>query len=88
MELLEIKDFLRIDGEELDMVILGYQQAAEAYLKSAGVKKGYDDPLYRIVITIFIAKLLENPDLLSKKKGESETLDAGLSFNGFIVQLR
>lgn len=88
LDLDEIKRFLKIDGDDLDVIILGYQKAAECYLQNAGVRKGYDDALYRIVITIFIAKLIENPDLLMQKKGESTNDDIGLNLNAFIIQLR
>lgn len=88
MELEELKQFLRVDGDDMDIILRAYQQAAEVYLRNAGVLVGYENALYRIAVTVFVAKLLENPDLLSKKKGENDSIDAGLTLNALIVQLR
>ena len=82
MELDEIKTFLRIDDNDLDGVLLSHQKAAEEYLKNAGVKVGYENALYKVAVTVFIAQILENPDLILKK-GEND-----LRLSALIAQLR
>ena len=50
MDLEELKLFLRIDGEEEDLLIEGLQFAAEEYLSNAGIKMDYTKELYKLPI--------------------------------------
>ena len=86
MELKELKGFLKIDGEDLNDQILGYQKAAEIYLQNAGVIKNYENPLYKIAITIVVATLLENPMLFVSGTIVAEV--KGISLAGIVAQLR
>lgn len=86
MELKELKGFLKIDGEDLDDQIIGYQKAAEIYLKNAGAIKNYENPLYKIAITIVVATLLENPMLFVSGTIVAEV--KGISLAGIVAQLR
>lgn len=86
MELEELKEFLRVDGDDLDNVIRGYQLAAEAYLLNAGVPKNYDNPLYGVVVVVFVTKVMETPDLLSKKIEADAYM--GLTLNSLVAQLK
>lgn len=86
MDLIELKKFLKVDGSDLDTVLTGYQLAAEIYLQNAGVKKDYDNALYKIVITIFVGTLLENPSLIVTGTITGEV--KSVTLNVLIAQLR
>lgn len=60
MDLEELKLFLRIDGEEEDLLIEGLQFAAEEYLTNAGIKMDYTKELYKLAIKILISHWYEN----------------------------
>jgi len=86
MELDELKSFLKVDGNDLDIVLTGYQLAAERYLLNGGVVKDYTDALYKIVITIVVGTFLENPSLIVAGKGSLGSLEVTL--NALITQLK
>lgn len=83
MELYELKQYLRVDGNDLDVVLSGYQAAAEEYLSNAGVAKDYSKSLYKVAVTVICAKLLEDPSLLNQKDGLSS-----IGLTAFIAQMR
>jgi len=56
----EIKQFLRIDWEEEDILLSTLQQAAEEYLTNAGVNKNYSKALYKLAIQLLISNWYEN----------------------------
>lgn len=85
MDVEEIKEFLKVDSDDLDGVIGIYQAAAEEYLQNAGVTKDYTKSLYKMIVTVFCGTLLENPTLLESKVGLD---NVGLTFNAIIAQLR
>ncbi|CQR73307.1 hypothetical protein SOV_50900 [Sporomusa ovata DSM 2662] len=85
MELDELKQFLKVDGTDLDVVLTGYQAAAEAYLLNTGIAKDYTNALYKTLVTIFCGVLLENPTLLEVKGGIDSI---GITFNALVAQLR
>ena len=85
MDLAELKGFLKVDGTDLDVVLTGYQAAAEVYLLNAGVAKDYTNGLYKTVVTVFCGALLENPTLLNMKGGIDSI---GITFNALVAQLR
>jgi len=82
----ELKKFLRVDGNDLDVVILGYQAAAEVYLSNAGVEKDYTNALYKVVVSMVAGTFLENPSLVVMGKGSSESLS--ITISALIAQLR
>jgi hypothetical protein len=86
MDLDELKSFLKVDGNALDVVLIGYQLGAEEYLKNAGVAKDYTNALYKVIVTIICGTLLENPSLLVNGKGSLGSLE--ITLNAFITQLR
>lgn len=86
MELDELKQFLRVDGTDLDIVLTGYQSAAEVYLLNAGVIKDYTNALYKTVITVFCGVMLENPNLSADRKGNA--VFPSVTLNCLIDQLR
>lgn len=83
MNLDELKQFLKVDGNDLDMVLTGYRMAAEEYLTGAGVVKDYTKTLYKITVTVICGKILEDPTLLNQKDGLS-----GIGLIAFIAQMR
>ena len=85
MELEELKLFLKVDDDSLDAVLSGYQRASEKYLENAGVTKDYDNPLYKVCVSVIAGTFLENPVLMgSGAVGEIKNM----SLNGLIAQLR
>lgn len=85
MDLDELKLFLKVDGTDLDVVLTGYQAAAEEYLQNAGVIKNYSNALYKIIITAVVGLFLENPNLVLVGNG---TASLDITLNGLIAQLR
>lgn len=59
MELIEIKEYLRIDIDDEDFLLLRLKEAAQEYLKSAGVPNNYSKPTYRLVVLMIIAQWYE-----------------------------
>ena len=83
MDLTLLKVYLKIDSDDLDMAISGYKMAAETYIINAGCKVDYNNKLCEVIIVILVAKMMENPDLLTNL-GEN----TGISICGMIEQLR
>lgn len=83
MNLEELKQFLKVDSNDLDVVLTGYQAAAEEYLSNAGVVKDYSKSLYKITVTVICGKLLEDPSLLNQKDGLNS-----IGLTAFIAQMR
>jgi len=86
MDLDELKKLLKIDGYDLDDILLLYQLAAEEYMKNAGVTQEYTSNLYKIVIAIFVGTILENPTLIINGTITSEV--KSITLNALIAQLR
>lgn len=86
MDLIELKQFLKVDGDDLDVNLTGYQLAAEIYLLNAGVVKDYANALYKIVVTILVGTFLENPTLIITGTIVAEVKNVTL--NALIAQLR
>ena len=85
MDLKELKLFLKVDGNDLDVNLTGYQLAAEVYLSNAGVAKDYTNALYKIVVTMVVGTFLENPSLVASS-GNIGSLN--ITMNSLIDQLR
>lgn len=84
MNLDELKTFLKVDGNDLDIVLTGYQAAAEVYLTNAGVAKDYSNAMYKIIVTVICGTFLENPNLIVEKG----SLGSEITLNALITQLR
>lgn len=86
MELDELKKFLKVDGNDQDVALAGYQAAAEVYLTNAGVNKDYLNPMYKVIITVICGTFLENPNLVVAGRGSLGSLE--ITLNALIAQLR
>ena len=85
MDLDELKLFLKVDGNDLDVNLTGYQLAAEKYLENAGVIKDYTNALYKIVVTMIVGTFLENPSLVA---GNGNIGSLNITLSALIAQLR
>jgi len=85
MDLDELKLFLKVDGNDLNVNLTGYQLAAEMYLENAGVRKDYTNALYKIVVTMIVGTFLENPSLVA---GGGNIGSLNITMNSLIDQLR
>jgi hypothetical protein len=80
---IELARLLHIDGEDETANAVAAQLAAEVYLTNAGVTKDYANPLYKQVVVSIVAKMLDQPDLLTNL-----TESTGFTLVGLIHQLR
>ena len=85
LTLAELKEFLKVDSDAIDIPLAGYQAAAEVYLSNAGCVKDYSNSLYRILVTIFCGALLDNPSLLG---AGGDMGNSGITMNALVAQLR
>lgn len=76
MELQEIKDYLRVDSEEENEMLLALQKAAEDYLLNAGITIDYKKELYKLAIKLLISHWYENRTIIGKADKLSFSLDA------------
>lgn len=60
MNVNEIKEYLRVDGEEETSLITNLQTAAENYLTNAGCTKDYSNELYKLAIKLLVSHWYEN----------------------------
>lgn len=67
----EVKEWLRVDGDEDNAIIFGLIMAAENYLKNAtGKEFSEDNQLAKLFCFILITDWYENRDLTGSKIGE------------------
>jgi uncharacterized phage protein (predicted DNA packaging) len=85
MDVEELKKYIKVDGNDSDTILTGYQLAAEEYLINAGVAISYASPLYKIVVTMVVGTILENPSLLA---GNGNIGSLNISLTSLIAQLR
>lgn len=65
MELTEIKDFLRVDYDEDDILITTLKLTAETYIKNSGSKiSSYENALYKLAILMLIGHWYENREAI------------------------
>ena len=76
-----LKDDLRIDGDDMNRILTRKKAAAEEYLRNAGVKIDYDNPLVLELVTRFVGRALDNPEV-------EEVGETGFSLVGLIEQVR
>ena len=81
MDLQKVKDYLKVDYDDDDVLITGFMAAAKQYMSNAGVKEQTENELYNIVVLMLISLFYENRD-----SGESN-LKISPVLNTFIVQL-
>ena len=60
MELSIIKQYLKVDFDDDNELILSMQKAAEAYMENAGVTCSYESDLYRLAILLLVTNWYEN----------------------------
>ncbi|WP_315122334.1 head-tail connector protein [uncultured Clostridium sp.] len=84
MDIEDIKSYGKIDDEE-NKDIKELQLGAEMYLKNAGVKEDYTNPLYRLAIKILVNQWNENrtPEVIGK-----QVTKFGFSLDSIITQLK
>jgi len=66
MDLEQVKSYLRVDGEDEDVLISAFLTAAEEYLAGAGVKQT-QGKLYEVVVSMLVALFYEHRDTASDK---------------------
>ncbi|BAL83526.1 hypothetical protein SELR_18180 [Selenomonas ruminantium subsp. lactilytica TAM6421] len=76
-----IKQDLRIDGDDMDNIVARKKVVAEEYVRNAGCKVDYDNPLCLEIVTRFVGRQIDNPEI--------ETgVETGMQFVGLLEQLR
>lgn len=85
MELKEIKEYLRVDFEEDDILLQNLIYAAEEYLLNAGIKKDYSKSLYKLAISLLVKHWYDNIDSVAIG---STTKKLEFSLNSILVQLK
>lgn len=79
----EVKAYLRLDGNEEDLLLTTIVAAAEAYLKGAGVVKTAPlDTRYKLATFMIASHWFENRDLI----GSADELP--FTFTALLMQLR
>lgn len=76
MNLEEIKLWLRVDSDEENNLIIGLQFAAEQYLNNAGIKKDYNNELYKLAIHLLVTHWYENREPTGKADRLAFSLDS------------
>lgn len=66
MEIEDLKLFLRVDGNEEDVLIESLKISAEEYLSNAGISKNYTKQLYSLAIKLLVSHWYENRAIIGK----------------------
>lgn len=85
MDIKELKEYLRIDFEEDDMLLRSLLSAAEEYLYNAGIKIDYKKPLYRLAIKLLVKHWYDNRDCVVAGNVNNKL---EYSLNAILTQLR
>ncbi|PJN90984.1 head-tail connector protein [Bacillus sp. mrc49] len=80
-ELSEVKEYLRIDGNEDDVLISLLMEAAKDYLSNAGVTER-DSALYKVAVMLYVTLQYENRDPGQKIE------KFNIAFQSIIMQLK
>lgn len=56
----ELKDFLRIDGNEEDNILSSFYKSAKQYLLNAGIKENESNELYKLAVNMLVCGWYEN----------------------------
>lgn len=86
MDLNELKEFLRVDSTDEDILIAGLQKAAEEYLINAGVNIDYSKELYKLAIKVLVNHWYDNRMINTNNNKSVGNLSYSLS--AMINQLR
>ncbi len=81
MELERLKQYIRIDTDDDDILLEQLKQSAEQYLKNAGVSVGYENALYCTAVNMLVSNWYDNRDVISAK----DTLS--MQFKNIVSQL-
>lgn len=60
MDIEEIKKYLRIDYDGEDEELQAFANAAEEYLKNAGIKADYTSELYKLAVKLLVSNWYSN----------------------------
>lgn len=71
----EIKEYMRIDGNEEDLSVQNLIISAEIYLKNAGVIKDYENELYNLAIKMLVLHWYENREVVGNASKMTFSLD-------------
>lgn len=77
-----IKDYMKIDSSDEDLVITALITSAETYLQNAGIKKDYQNELYNLAIKLLVIHWYENREIV----GSANKL--AFSLENIITQLQ
>lgn len=66
MDLEQVKNYLRVDGNDEDLLIESFIAAAQEYIIGAGVKNA-KGKLYEVVVKMLVALFYEHRDTASAK---------------------
>ena len=78
-----IKDYMKIDSSDEDLVITALITSAETYLQNAGIKKDYQNELYNLAIKLLVIHWYENREVVGNAGKLAFSLDSASIF--FIV---
>ena len=76
-----LKQYIRMDTNDDDVLLKQLMKGAEQYLKNAGVTVGYENPLYCTAINMLVANWYDNRDII----GGKDTLS--IQFQNIVSQL-
>lgn len=81
----ELKEYLRIDGDDENALLERLVHAAENYLTNAGIKPNYCSDLYKLAITMLVSHWYENRII---EHSGRYTAKISFGFDTIITQLR
>lgn len=85
MDLRELKEYLRIDFEEDDILLRSLLLAAEEYLYNAGIKRDYKKSLYSLAIKLLVKHWYDNRECVVAGNVNNKL---EYSLNAILAQLR
>lgn len=85
MDLKELKEYLRIDFEEDDILLQTLLLASEEYLLNTGIKKDYKKFLYGLAVKILVKHWYDNRDCIVAGNINNKL---EYSLNAILTQLR
>ena len=79
------KEYIKVDGNDEDLVIQSLTIAAETYLENAGCPKDYGNDLYKLAVNLLVSTWHNNrdPNITDNKIGKLQ-----FSLDTIITQLR
>ncbi|MEC0107265.1 head-tail connector protein [Paenibacillus taichungensis] len=80
LELAKVKEYLRVDFDDDDALIIGFIIAAKEYMRNGGVKSE-EGELYRVVVMMLVSLFYENREVTDKD------IKIPTVINNFIIQL-